>query len=83
MNIDLSELSSFVLSGGSQINAQFHIARTICRRAERRTVALYLKSEFDEINVQYLNRLSDALFVWSRWVSKILGDDEHLWEPKI
>ena len=81
LNIDLPELSSFVLSGGSQINAQFHIARNICRRAERRAVTLYKYSEFNLINLQYLNRLSDALFVWGRWISKVLGDDESLWEP--
>lgn len=81
LNIDLPELSSFVLSGGSQINAQFHIARNICRRAERRAVTLYGHSEFDLINLQYLNRLSDALFVWGRWISMVLGDDESLWEP--
>ena len=81
LNIDLPELSSFVLSGGSQINAQFHIARNICRRAERRAVTLYGHSKFDLINLQYLNRLSDALFVWGRWISMVLGNDESLWEP--
>ena len=81
LNTNLPELSSFILCGGSQINAQFHVARNVCRRAERRAVALYKNHEFDSINLQYLNRLSDALFVWSRWISMILGDDESLWEP--
>ena len=77
----LSELTSFVLPGGSVINAQFHIARNICRRAERRVVSLSKKENIDSDNIRYLNRLSDALFVWSRWVSKIIGDEENLWDP--
>ena len=81
MNESLSELTSFVLPGGSVINAQFHMARNVCRRAERRTVTLSRKEKVDPVNIQYLNRLSDALFVWSRWVSNVLGDVENLWEP--
>jgi cob(I)alamin adenosyltransferase len=76
----LSELTSFVLPGGSVINAQFHMARNVCRRAERRTVTLARNETVDQENIRYLNRLSDALFVWSRWVSHILKDDENLWE---
>ena len=81
MNESLSELTSFVLPGGSVINAQFHMARNVCRRAERRTVTLLKKENVDPVNIQYLNRLSDALFVWSRWVSNVLGDEENLWDP--
>ena len=77
----LSELTSFVLPGGSVINAQFHIARNICRRAERRVISLAKKENVDSINIRYLNRLSDALFVWSRWVSNINSDKENLWDP--
>jgi len=77
----LSELTSFVLPGGSVINAQFHMARNVCRRAERRTVTLARNETVDQENIRYLNRFSDALFVWSRWVSHILKDDENLWEP--
>lgn len=80
-NKNLTELTSFVLPGGSQINAQFHITRNVCRRAERRAVTLYKLEKMDQIYLKYLNRLSDALFVWSRWISKILGDEENLWEP--
>jgi len=80
-NESLSELTSFILPGGSLINAQFHIARNVCRRAERRVVSLSKKENIDSKNIQYLNRLSDALFVWSRWVSKIIGDEENLWDP--
>ena len=80
-NESLSELTSFVLPGGSVINAQLHIARNVCRRAERRVVSLLKKENVDPKNIRYLNRLSDALFVWSRWVSKIIGDEENLWDP--
>ena len=80
-NESLLELKSFVLPGGSVINAQFHIARNICRRAERRVISLSKKENVDSENIRYLNRLSDALFVWSRWVSNIIGDKENLWDP--
>ena len=82
-NKSLLELTSFVLPGGSVINAQFHIARNICRRAERRVISLSKKENVNSENIRYLNRLSDALFVWSRWVSKIIGDEENLWEPNL
>ena len=82
-NKSLSELTSFVLPGGSVINAQFHIARNVCRRAERRIISLSKKEHVNSENIRYLNRLSDALFVWSRWVSKIIGDEENLWEPNL
>ena len=81
LNESLLELTSFVLPGGSVINAQFHMARNVCRRAERRTVTLSRNETVDPENIRYLNRLSDTLFVWSRWVSHILKDDESLWEP--
>jgi len=77
----LSELTSFVLPGGSAINAQFHIARNVCRRAERRTVTLSKIEKLDPVNLKYLNRLSDALFVWSRWITIVLHHEEHLWSP--
>ncbi|MBC8311609.1 MAG: cob(I)yrinic acid a,c-diamide adenosyltransferase [Candidatus Marinimicrobia bacterium] len=80
-NSDLGELKSFVLPGGSILNSQFHIARSICRRAERRAVTLANIESVEAINIIYLNRLSDALFVWSRWISHILNDNENLWEP--
>ena len=77
----LSELKSFVLPGGSVLNAQFHITRNVCRRAERRAVSLSQNEKVAPENIRYLNRLSDALFVWSRWGSHFLGDEENLWEP--
>ena len=81
VNESLLELTSFVLPGGSVINAQFHMARNVCRRAERRTVTLSRNETVVLENIRYLNRLSDALFVWSRWVSHILGDTENFWNP--
>ena len=80
-NESLCELTSFVLPGGSIINAQFHIARNVCRRSERRAVTLSKIEKLDPVNLQYLNRLSDALFVWSRWISVALDSEEYLWTP--
>ena len=80
-NESLIELTSFILPGGSVINAQFHVARNVCRRAERRTITLSKNENIKPENICYLNRLSDVLFVWSRWVSHILGDEEYLWNP--
>lgn len=81
MNEGLPALRSFVLPGGCRLNAELHICRTICRRAERICVTLAETEPIDELNIRYLNRLSDALFVWSRWVSHQLGAPETLWEP--
>ncbi len=81
MNEDLPPLRSFVLPGGSRVNAELHACRTICRRAERLAVSLARLEEVPPEAVRYLNRLSDALFVWSRWVNRALGVPEVLWEP--
>jgi cob(I)alamin adenosyltransferase len=80
MNEGLPPLRSFVLPGGSRLNAELHICRTVCRRAERTLVALAERDHVDEDSLKYLNRLSDALFVWSRWASHRLGAAEVLWE---
>jgi cob(I)alamin adenosyltransferase len=77
----LPPLRSFVLPGGCRLNAELHVARTLCRRAERRAVTLARTEGDDPANVKYLNRLSDALFVWSRWASHLLDAPEVLWEP--
>jgi cob(I)alamin adenosyltransferase len=81
MNEGLPPLRSFVLPGGSRLNAELHICRTVCRRAERVLVALDAQAPVDPAGLKYLNRLSDALFVWSRWASHRLGVPETLWEP--
>ena len=77
----LPKLKSFTLSGGSNVNVWFHLARTVCRRSERKAVALSKDSIIDENCIKYLNRLSDLLFVWSRYANKILNVDEVLWSP--
>jgi cob(I)alamin adenosyltransferase len=81
MNEGLPALRSFVLPGGSRLNAELHICRTVCRRAERICVGLAAVAEVDEAVLRYLNRLGDALFVWSRWASHQMGVAETLWEP--
>jgi cob(I)alamin adenosyltransferase len=82
-NEALEPLRSFVLPGGCRLNAELHVARTVCRRAERACVALAAEpgSEVDPLVISYLNRLSDALFVWSRAASHMLGVPEVLWDP--
>ncbi|NOZ08746.1 MAG: cob(I)yrinic acid a,c-diamide adenosyltransferase [FCB group bacterium] len=81
LNSKLSVPGSFVLPGGCILNAQLHLARTVCRRAERHCVSLAGSEEVDPLVLTYLNRLSDALFVWSRWVNLTLGVPEELWSP--
>jgi cob(I)alamin adenosyltransferase len=80
-NEQLQPLRSFVLPGGSGLEAQLHICRTVCRRAERLAVRLAREQDVPGEALRYLNRLSDALFVWSRWVNHISGQEETLWEP--
>ncbi|GLS42291.1 cob(I)yrinic acid a,c-diamide adenosyltransferase [Methylobacterium brachythecii] len=82
LNADLKPLTSFVLPGGSAFSAALHLARTVCRRAERVTVALAAidSEKISPEAVQYLNRLSDFLFVASR-VANANGADDVLWVP--
>jgi len=81
-NESLPALSSFVLPGGSLLNADLHVARTVCRRAERNCARLVDEgAELDQWSIPYLNRLSDALFVWSRVASVNEGITEVLWAP--
>ncbi len=83
MNADLPSLRSFVLPGGCRLNTELHVARTVCRRAERVCVALSRQEQVPPEALRYLNRLGDALFVWSRWASFITGTPETLWEPNL
>jgi cob(I)alamin adenosyltransferase len=80
-NEGLPALRSFVLPGGSRLNAELHVCRTVCRRAERMVIALAREEPVPAEAVKYLNRLSDAFFVWSRWASRQSGAPETLWEP--
>jgi cob(I)alamin adenosyltransferase len=81
INEGLPPLGSFVLPGADRLSTELHICRTVCRRAERATVALGRVESVPPEAVRYLNRLSDALFVWSRWASQVAGAPETLWEP--
>ncbi|HET7360773.1 MAG TPA: cob(I)yrinic acid a,c-diamide adenosyltransferase [Salinimicrobium sp.] len=82
MNEDLPEMTHFVLPGGHQTVSFCHIARCVCRRAERLATQLYEIEAFDERVLQYLNRLSDFLFVLARKLSKELQAKEIQWIPK-
>jgi cob(I)alamin adenosyltransferase len=83
LNADLQPLRSFVLPGGTAAAAHLHLARTIARRAERQMVALSAQEE-GQVNafaITYINRLSDFLFVASRWVNARMGSGDTLWVP--
>jgi len=80
-NAELPQLRSFVLPGGTQAAAGLHVARTICRRAERETLRAAQDHELDPLTGVYLNRLSDLLFVLSRAANAAAGRDEPLWRP--
>ena len=77
---DLAPLKSFILPGGGPIHGFLHQARTVCRRAERRVLALARSESVSPWPLRYVNRLSDLLFVLSRWVGQRLGETEYLWE---
>jgi cob(I)alamin adenosyltransferase len=77
---DLKPLKSFVLPGGGRVGGFLHQARTVCRRAERRVLALARVETISPWPLKYVNRLSDLLFVLSRWVGQRLGETEYLWE---
>lgn len=82
LNQELPELRSFVLPGGGWASAYLHLARTICRRAERLVVALAGEEDVEPVHIRYLNRLSDALFVFGRWAAHKENRSEPLWEPE-
>ena len=77
----LSELTSFVVPGGTELNARFHIARTVCRRAERSIIKLSDAEEVAPTARAYINRLSDLLFAFAREDSKREDKEEYLWKP--
>jgi cob(I)alamin adenosyltransferase len=74
-------LTNFLLPGGSPGAAQLHLARTVCRRAEREAITLSREESIGELVLPYLNRLSDALFVMARFENHERGADEPLWQP--
>ena len=80
-NAELPELKSFVLPGGTSAAAGLHVARTICRRAEREAIAAGREHELAPLVTVYLNRLSDLLFILARLANASSGSDEPLWKP--
>ena len=78
---DLPALANFIHPGGSYPGAFLHQARTVSRRAERLLVSLSDEEPISPEALRFVNRLSDALFVWSRWINHALGRPEHLWNP--
>lgn len=81
-NADLPPLKNFILPGGSRPAAQCHLARAVCRRAERVVVALGHEDSINAAARQYLNRLSDLLFVLARVLARSNGGEEILWEQQ-
>ncbi|RMF13170.1 MAG: cob(I)yrinic acid a,c-diamide adenosyltransferase [Candidatus Dadabacteria bacterium] len=81
MNADLPRLESFILPGGGEVSARLHLARTVCRRAERATLRLAEQEPLDGSEIRYLNRLSDWLFVAGRHAATAEGIEETLWRP--
>jgi cob(I)alamin adenosyltransferase len=80
-NAKLPELRSFVLPGGTEAAARLHVARTICRRAEREVLLASDELELNSLVLVYLNRLSDLLFILARSANAAAGGEEPLWKP--
>ena len=80
-NETLPELTSFVLPGGTPTAAALHVARTVCRRAERETLAAARAHDVNPLAAVYLNRLSDLLFILARTANALAGAGEPLWKP--
>jgi cob(I)alamin adenosyltransferase len=83
METQLPPMRSFVLPGGQQSVSFCHVCRTVCRRAERLTIALKTHEPVDAMVIQYLNRLSDYLFVLARKMAHELNAEETPWKPKM
>ena len=79
-NGELPPLKEFILPGGTRVAALTHIARTVCRRAERAVIDLAEVEVVAEASRQYLNRLSDLLFVLARWLNKHAGGSDVMWQ---
>ena len=82
-NADLEPLKEFILPGGTRAAALTHHARTVCRRAERAVVSLAHNEAVSDASRQYLNRLSDLLFVLARWINKAAGSGDVLWQKGV
>lgn len=82
MEGNLEPLTKFILPGGHQVVSFCHLARTVCRRAERCVITLHEQEQVEEMIIKYLNRLSDYLFVLGRLIAKELDVEEVTWEPR-
>ena len=82
MDAELPVMTHFILPGGHPVVSYCHLARTVCRRAERRATHLYENEPFEKIVIRYLNRLSDYLFVLARKLTKDLNAEEVPWIPE-
>ncbi len=80
LNDNLAPLKEFILPGGTKAAAYCHLARTVCRRAERKLVKLHRNEKVTDISLQYLNRLSDLLFVMCRTINNEAGVSDVLWK---
>lgn len=83
MDAELEPMTHFILPGGHTTVSYCHIARTVCRRSERLCIALNRVEKIESLIIQYLNRLSDYLFVLSRFLSKKLDANEIPWLPRM
>lgn len=81
LNADLAPLKEFILPGGSRAAALCHVARSVCRRAERRVYTLSRRERVSPASLKYLNRLSDLLFVMARVANRASGMPDTLWQP--
>ncbi|MDQ7007388.1 MAG: cob(I)yrinic acid a,c-diamide adenosyltransferase [Acidobacteriota bacterium] len=82
-NADLEPLENFILPGGSRAAAGLHVARTVCRRAEREMVALAARQEVPAVALEFINRLSDLLFILARWENRRAGGADVLWDTTV
>jgi len=82
LETDLPELKQFILPAGSSAAANLHVARTVCRRAERKVVELSAQESINPECVTFLNRASDFLFVAARWVNMRSGQTDEPWSPR-
>lgn len=80
LSVELPALRNFILPAGHPIAAHLHVARTCCRRSERRSAEIAVKDDRYSLSLQYLNRLSDFLFVAARWVNHKAGNSDVLWK---
>jgi cob(I)alamin adenosyltransferase len=83
LEAELEPQRHFILPGGTAGSAALHLARTVCRRAERRVVPLFREGLLDEVTLRFLNRLSDLLFVMARAVNHRAGVEDVKWIPEV